>query len=91
VILLDVTAAYASVRDGAFHTDYRYLRERSVAGAFNLVAGATAAMHIAAPPGSSTLYIVWRYQSGAYQKQFAVSPLTISYPTVTQSVNQVDG
>lgn len=91
MILIDVTATYASVRDGAFHTDYRYLRERSVAGAFNLVSGATAAMLVAAPSGSSTLYIVWRYQSGSYSKDFQVSPLTIAHPTVSQTVNQVAG
>ena len=91
MILIDVTATYASVRDGAFHTDYRYLRERSIAGAFNLVAGATAGMHVASPSGSSTQYIVWRYLSGSYEKKFQVSPLTIAYPSITQTVNQVDG
>lgn len=91
MILIDVTATYASVRDGAFHTDYRYLRERSVAGSFGLIAGATAGMHIASATGSTTPLIVWRYLSGSYEVHLLQPPLTISYPTITQTINQVDG
>lgn len=91
MILFEATATHVLMNDGAFHTDYRYLRERSTATAFNLVSGATAAMHTAAPSGSSDVYIVWRYVSGSYAIQMEVPPLSISHPTVTQTVVQVDG
>ena len=73
MILLEATATFVSVRDGAFHTSYRYLRERSVAGAYAMPAGATLGMvrlnfkqWPSDPTGNPENYLVWTYKCGSY-------------------------
>jgi len=73
MILLEATATFVSLRDGAFHTDYRYLRERAVAGAYAMPAGATLGITRlnfkqgpTDPFGNPEYYLVWTYKCGGY-------------------------
>lgn len=90
MIILEATASFVSVKDGAFHTSYRYLRERSVAGAFAMVSGPTCGMVVSTVPGTSELWICWKCKIGSYSvEETLISGTTAA--TVTQSVNTVDG
>lgn len=105
MILLDVTSTYAAVRDGTFDTRYRYLRERSVAGAFNVVAGATCNFNVqtAGVDFVGTMpQLFWRYQCGSYVVEIprptsyhnasgTLISQSLTVPAVTQTVNTVDG
>ncbi len=106
MIMLDATATYVRVRDAAFSTEYRYLRERNVATAYAIPAGATCAalVQYAGVDSSNTaiLKIFWRYSCGGYVLERARPPTylnlnirpvaqTLVAPVVVGSSNMVDG
>lgn len=95
MIIFQATAAFVAVKDGAFDTRYRYLRERSIAGTFGIVSGSTCAMTAGILSGTSERWIAWKYQSGSYMIEetidYGSGPVPIIAQTVSQSINQVDG
>lgn len=103
MIIFKATATAVEVRDAAFSTQYRYIRERA-SGTWGLPAGQTCGANVQAAghtfDSAVRNSIYWRYECAAYTIEKTRQPTwvnnalvtvsqSLSAPPVTGSINQV--